>query len=91
MNMFLNLILAFSYPFITIHKSIFRSLYITFAYLYLSIYPKVPKDDIDRLNTRDNLKLAMEAGQQDSNPLLLAAGKGDFENLTGETDHVIGL
>jgi len=37
---------------------------------------KVPKDDVDRLNVRDNLKLAMEANQKDSNALLLAAGKG---------------
>ena len=43
---------------------------------------QVPNDDIDRLNTRDNLKLAMEAGQQDQNAVLLAAGKGNFFERT---------
>merc|ERR1719319_1974597 len=36
----------------------------------------VPKDDIDRLNVRDNLKMAMEADKGESNAVLLAAGKG---------------
>jgi DnaJ family protein C protein 13 len=43
---------------------------------YLDSADEVPRDDIDRLNVRDNLKLAMEADQRDSNALLLAAGKG---------------
>jgi len=43
---------------------------------FLESEDEVPNDDIDRLNTRDNLKLAMEAGQQDQNAVLLAAGKG---------------
>lgn len=43
---------------------------------YLESDEKVPKDDIDRLNVRDNLKMAMEAGKGDSNAVLLAAGKG---------------
>ncbi|XP_023328115.1 dnaJ homolog subfamily C member 13 [Eurytemora carolleeae] len=44
--------------------------------VYLESTDEVPKDDVDRLNVRDNLKLAMEANQKDSNALLLAAGKG---------------
>ena len=36
----------------------------------------VPKDDIDRLNVRDNLKMAIEADKGESNAVLLAAGKG---------------
>ena len=43
---------------------------------FLDSEDAVPKDDIDRLNTRDNLKLAMEADQKESNAVLLAAGKG---------------
>merc|ERR1719394_2391271 len=43
---------------------------------YLESEDSVPKDDIDRLNVRDNLKLAMEADKKDSNAVLLAAGKG---------------
>ena len=43
---------------------------------YLESEDSVPKDDVDRLNVRDNLKLAMEADQKESNPVLLAAGKG---------------
>ena len=38
---------------------------------------KVPTDaDIDRLNVRDNLKMAMEADKQESSAVLLAAGRG---------------
>ena len=44
---------------------------------YLESEDSVPKDDIDRLNVRDNLKMAMEADQRESNPVLLAAGKGN--------------
>ena len=36
----------------------------------------VPKDDIDRLNVRDNLKMAIEADKGESIGVLLAAGKG---------------
>lgn len=43
---------------------------------YLESEDNVPNDDIDRLNTRDNLKLAMEADQKDQNAVLLAAGRG---------------
>jgi len=42
---------------------------------FLESDDEVPKD-IDRLNVRDNLKLAMEAEKQDSNKILLAAGQG---------------
>ena len=46
------------------------------GFKYKTSFLKVPKDDIDRLNVRDNLKLAMEAEQKDQNKVLLAAGKG---------------
>ena len=44
--------------------------------VYLESEDSVPKDDIDRLNVRDNLKMAMEADNRESNAVLLAAGKG---------------
>ena len=43
---------------------------------YLDSEDSVPRDDIDRLHIRDNLKMAMEADQRESNAVLLAAGKG---------------
>lgn len=43
---------------------------------YLESEESVPRDDVDRLNVRDNLKLAMEAEQREQNAVLLAAGKG---------------
>ena len=44
--------------------------------VFLESEDSVPKDDIDRLNVRDNLKMAMEADNRESNAVLLAAGKG---------------
>ena len=43
---------------------------------YLESEDAVPVEDVDRLNTRDNLSLAMEAQEKDSSAVLLAAGKG---------------